>query len=336
MPQSSSLGILGTGSHSLEIQAQAMSAPQRAAMIASGAEIRASSGAAMREEPDDVRQTVPRTTLTVWNAILFLFHAGLAALTLAVGNTDLEVPVYRSAIDFRYVRAANETASGDDDDTPWELVPVYLSGGTLMFTWWVAAFFVLSATFHLLNATLLRRVYLDQLERCYTPTRWIEYFFSASVMIVVVAYTLGIRDRDTLVALAALVATTMTFGYWVEVVGRPRSADEWRVGRARRLLPWALGHVPQCAAWALIVLRFYDVLSEEDRAPAFVHAILWGELVLFFSFGLASLLSQLYPPRLFYRGEITFQVLSLVSKGLLGGLLIANVLMYSSFDEIYN
>ena len=333
MPQSSSLGIIGTGSHNLEIQSQALSAPQRNVMIShihDDNERRRSDAGPVVES----RQTIPRTALTIWNTVLFFFHAGLAALTLSVGTIDLEVPLYKSAIDFRFI-VGNESASGDDD-TPWELVPVYVSGGTLMFTWWVASFFILSSFFHLMNATLLRRFYLDQLELCYTPTRWIEYFFSATVMIVIISYTLGIRDRDTLVAVGALVATTMTFGYWVEQLGRPKSPDEWTMSLRYRLLPWFLGHIPQVLAWLLIVMRFYDVLSEEDRAPAFVHAILWVELVLFFSFGIASLMSQVYPPRLFYRGEIAFQVLSLVSKGLLGSLLIANVLIYSSFDEIYN
>ena len=72
------------------------------------------------------RQTIPRTTLTVCNAVLFLFHAGLAALTLGVGTVDLEVPLYKSKIDFRFV--TNDSASGDDN-TPWELVPVYVRGG---------------------------------------------------------------------------------------------------------------------------------------------------------------------------------------------------------------
>ena len=326
MPQSSSLGILGSGSSAPEIQFQALSVPQRNM---------AHQGALAAEEvaanATTVRQTIPRVTLTVWNAALALFHAGLAATTLVLGNRDLSVDVYKSVVDFRYV---NESASGDGD--PWELVPLYAPAGTLAFTWWVASFFILSSTFHLLNCTLLRSFYLDCLSQCYTPTRWIEYFLSASVMIVVIAYTLGVRDRDTLVSVAGLVATTMLFGYWVEVVGRPASPTTWGASLNKRLRPWFFGHIPQTVAWALIVLRFYDgSATSDDRAPAFVHVILWVEFFLFFSFGAASLASQLDPPRLFYRGEIAFQILSLVSKGLLGSLLIANVLMLSSFEEIY-
>ena len=42
------------------------------------------------------------------------------------------------------------------------------------------------------------------------------------------------------------------------------------------------------------------------------------------------------PPRHFYRGELAFQVLSLTAKGLLGGLLLGNVLMLSAFEELYD
>ena len=126
----------------------------------------------------------------------------------------------------------------------------------------------------------------------------------------------------------------MPYGYWVEQIARPASADAWTRPLGARLLPWFVGHVPQVAAWVLVLLQFYDG-GASARAPGFVHAILWAQLALFFSFGGASLLSQALPPRHFYRGELLFQALSLVSKGLLGGLLIANVLMLSSFEEAF-
>ena len=93
--------------------------------------------------------------------------------------------------------------------------------------------------------------------------------------------------------------------------------------------------MPQVKAWLILILQFYDNGWNIDRVPDFVHAILWGELLLFFSFGAASFLSQIRSPSEFYKGEILFQVLSLVSKGLLGSLLISNVLMLQRFDEIY-
>ena len=83
-------------------------------------------------------------------------------------------------------------------------------------------------------------------------------------------------------------------------------------------------------------MQFYDGnIDPTDSVPWWVHLILWVELALFFSFGAAAALAQWSTPDRFYRGELLFQVLSLVSKGLLGILLLSNVLMLSRFEDIY-
>lgn len=296
------------------------------------------------------KQPIPRSTLVAWNASLFFFHATLATITLVFGKTDLLVPTYKTVLTF--VLRSGDAASGDaasgdvasgDATTSgeviggWDLIPLYEQAGELAFTLLVAAFFVLSAGFHLLNATLLRDYYLRELAECRTPTRWIEYFFSASIMQLLIAYTLGIRDRSLLLTITVLVGITMPFGYWTETIARPASADEWTEPLSYRLLPWFLGNVPQCAAWFIVVAQFYDANSGSmDMIPWFVHLILWGELLLFFSFGFVQLAVQCLPPKMFYRGELVFQILSLVSKGLLGMILLANVLMLSRFDDLYD
>ncbi len=277
---------------------------------------------------EDVRVPVPRRLLLGWNGAMFLFHSLLAFVTLYVGNRDLMVPIYRTVLEFSFRDEADESAG-------WDILPVYAPSGTLPLTWLVALFFLLSALFHLLNATLLQAFYLSELERCRTPTRWVEYFLSAPVMIVLIAYGLGQRGRDVLIALFGLVAITMPFGYWTEVEGRPLSQTQWTKPLCRRLYPWFLGHVPQLFAWGLILLQFYEGFAGSDQVPWFVYLILWAELLFFFSFGVGSLVSQLAPPARFYQGELVFQVLSLVSKGVLGLVLITNVLMLSSFDDIY-
>ncbi len=276
--------------------------------------------------------TIPRNKLTAWNAALCLFHSSLAFVTLYFGNVSLSVPLFKTLLNFRFVGEEGE----EGENRAWEIVPVYAEEGSIPFTVMTAVFFILSAAFHLGNALLWRNFYLSQLEKCYTPTRWIEYSLSAPVMIVLIAYSLGVRSRSEIVGIAALIGITMPFGYGVEIVSRPASEDEWSSPLTIRILPWIVGHVPQIVAWALIILQFYSVFDDTDRAPWFVTLILWAELLLFFSFGAASLLSQILPPRRFYQGEILFQALSLISKGVLGGVLITNVLILSSFDEIYD
>lgn len=275
--------------------------------------------------PGEVTMAVPTCHLMRWNFAMFLFHSTLAIVTLAAGKIDLRVQLYKTAIDFQR-----------RNGTGWDLIPRYVPDGFLYFTILTGAFFVLSALFHLLNATVLKRLYISELERCRTPTRWVEYTLSAPLMIVLIAYSLGIRERSLIVAIATLIAVTMPFGYWVEVVSRPLSATRWSLPLRRRLFPWMVGHLPQAAAWGIIILQFYDgSVDPNDAAPWWVHLILWFEFVLFFSFGAASAVSQWSEPQYFYRGELAFQVLSLVSKGLLGSLLLANVLMLSRFEDVY-
>lgn len=327
MSRSSSLGFTSWGSSAPEIRSAANSAPVVNAMLRSLAAVEI-------EVPPSSRVSIPRTRLVAWNCAMFVFHSILATVTLILGNTDLMVPLFATRLDFRF----SEAPSGDVSSgvAPWEIVPVYEKSGLLPFTWLVAAFFILSAVFHLLNATVLRSVYLSWLEQCYTPTRWAEYTLSAPLMIVLISYTLGVRNREVLLANFALVMITMPFGYWVEVVARPKNENEWNDTLRYRLYPWLLGHIPQVAAWFIIISTFYGGQDMTDRAPWFVHLILWVEFVLFFSFGAASVVSQWHAPKFFYRGEITFQVLSLVSKGILGILLLTNVLMLSRFDDLYD
>lgn len=310
---------------------------------------RPTGGATRKEEGRDdgggVRVPVPRSTLLAWNLSMAAFHAVLALTVLSVGRVDLSVPLYRTVLHVRdRAPGSGDAGSGDDDLVAWELVPSYEPSGSLAFTVLTACFFFLSATFHLLNATLLRDYYESELSLCRTPTRWVEYSLSAPLMIVLIAYGMGVRDDATILCLAALVHVTMPFGYWVEVASRPSSLTTWSAPLRARIYPWLLGHVPQTVAWFVVVRQLYgaspsspltDDARRETSPPDFVYAVLWSQLLLFFSFGGASLLSQVGPPSRFCDGEIAFQCLSLLSKGLLGVLLLANVLVYSRIEDAY-
>ena len=269
---------------------------------------------------------LPVTLLLRWNASMSFFHFVLFIVTVSAGNIDLTVKTYRTALDF--VERSNTTG--------WDLIQYYVEANKMPFTILTALFFLITSIAHLLNCTAFRRIYLKGLSECRTPLRWIEYSLSAPIMILLISYALGVRERSLLAAIFGLVTTTMFFGQWAEERARPLNAEQWESPFTSRIFPLLLGHVPQIFAWGVIILQFYDAgFDQEDSIPWWVHFILWTELFLFFSFAAASFLSQSLPPRLLYRGEILFQVLSLVSKGLLGSGLLANVLMLSSFDDVY-
>lgn len=274
----------------------------------------------------------PRRTLLGLNVLMGLFHAGLVACTLVLGNRDLGVPIFASDLTFRL---NNQTT---DPTLPrFELLPSYRQlGFDAPLTWLVACFFLASATAHLGNATLWRRYYERNLGRCRVPSRFIEYTISATIMILIIAYQIGMRDYGCLLAVGGLIASTMPFGYLTELIAEPCDAQTWLRPRAERLVPYWLGNLPQAIAWLVIVLGFYDQSYPADNGPpVFVHAILWTEFVLFFSFGAVQLWQQYRPPARYYRGEIAYQFLSLIAKGILGAILISQVLVLSSFGEAF-
>jgi len=271
----------------------------------------------------------PARQLRMWNGAMSLFHFVFMITTLAAGNLGLSVPVYKTSL--QYI----ERASGEASGPAFVIVPQYSEMMTLPLTWIVAAFFFASSLAHFGNATLWRGFYERELAQCRVPTRWIEYFFSASIMIFAISYGVGVREFYLLLGIVALISTTMLFGYLTELIAAPCSESEWHEPFLKRAAPHLLGYIPQLAAWAIIVFHFYTGPGEGSSPPGFVYAIVWIEMGLFFSFGFVQLAQQLMPPSRYYLGEIAYQWLSLIAKGFLGLLLLTNVLVLSSFDEMF-
>jgi len=177
------------------------------------------------------------------------------------------------------------------------------------------------------------------------PSRWIEYTFSASLMALLIAYGAGSNVLQLLICIFFLSATTMFFGHITELLARPAQDHQtWTRHWLYRLQAHFMGYVPQIACWVVIMISFHTIAEtasatvvteggevEEVRMPRFVFAIVWAELALFWGFGLTQLAVTLAPPRYYAYGELCYQIMSLVSKGLLGIILIANVLMLSEF-----
>jgi len=279
---------------------------------------------------------VPGKLLTRWNAAMATLHGALAIVTLAVGNLELRTPIYGTSIGAQGFGGGNSTEG-------WELVPTVSERASYFYlTWAVAAFFLICAFFHLGNALLWRGLYLRLLSQCYCPSRWIEYSFSASVMVLLIGYTTGSIVLNVLVLLFALTFVTMLFGHLHEVICRPASPERWAEPSVLwRLQAHLLGYVPQVAAWGVIVAQFIqaggssstDEDGNERRMPDFVYAIVSVEMLLFWCFGLVQLVVSLRTPKDYIKGELAYQVLSLVAKGLLGLLFLSNVLVLGSYTE---
>ena len=181
----------------------------------------------------------------------------------------------------------------------------------------VAAFLLLAAADHLIvSAPRVRRWYEHNLDARSNYARWIEYSISASIMIVLIALFVGIRDIAALLAIFGVNTAMILFGLLMERQQKPGDTD-WSAfwfGSLVGAVPW-------------IAISIY-LLAGPGSPPGFVYAITVVELILFFSFAVNMVLQyrQVGRWRDYVAGETTYILLSLTAKSLLAWLIFANVL----------
>lgn len=265
-----------------------------------------------------------RRWLTLLNLVMFGVHAGMTGVVLAFANMRMEVTTYETTLHFE------QRAEGGFD-----LIPAYRPFvQPLQLAWGVVFFFLVSAVAHLGNGWLWRDTYFCYLARAQCPMRWVEYALSASTMMIIIAYTAGVRGYIDLVYIFGLTATTMSFGWLNEVINRPEPlSDAWQLPLLARVQAHLIGYVPLVVAWFGVLYAFARASDGCRRPPDFVYAIVAAEAVLFFSFGGPQAYQALARPSRYVHGEYAYQVLSLVAKATLGAVMLANVLAYDSFES---
>ena len=214
-----------------------------------------------------------------------------------------------------------ETADGDE----FNIYAKEVDYGSLSLTWLVLSFSLLSALFqglrpfmssverclqpclesvcckccNLSKAPASRpprgSAYLTQdVMRGVNSSRFIEYSASATVMILAIAFILNVDAFETVVALATLTACCQLCGLVAELL-----LERSDKGYIESLFPaaWLLhgiGWLQMGATFWLVLLRFQQSVAEANSGngaapPAFVYAVVYGQLVFFSSFGLVQL-----------------------------------------------
>ena len=172
----------------------------------------------------------------------------------------------------------------------------------------VALFLMLAALDHLLIGTVARRTYEDDLRRGINRFRWVEYCFSATLMVLLIASYSGITDITALVAIAGANVGMILCGWMQERANPPGRS-------ATTMLPFWFGTIVGIAPWLAIAI---DVVGAPD-VPAFVYGIFVAQIVFFFSFGLNQWLQYRGIGRWtdYAYGEKGYLVLSLGAKSVL-------------------
>lgn len=172
----------------------------------------------------------------------------------------------------------------------------------------IAVFLGLAALDHLLTATVAKGTYERDLTRGINRFRWIEYSFSATLMVLLIASYSGITEITAVVAIAGANVAMILFGWLQERANPPDRTDT-------TMLPFWFGTVAGIAPWVAIGINVVGA----DTVPTFVYGIVVAQFVLFFSFGLNQWLQYRRIGRWadYVHGEKAYLVLSLVAKSLL-------------------
>jgi len=185
----------------------------------------------------------------------------------------------------------------------------------------VAAFLFLSALAHFAISTWGFARYTSDLSRGMNRARWIEYSVSSSVMIVVVSMLVGIYDVVSLLAIAAVNACMILFGWVMEVHNQTTERTRW--------LSYWFGVFAGAIPWiGIAIYLFGPVASGDQGPPAFVYWIFLSIFVCFNVFALNMVLQYRKVGRWsdYLYGERVYIVLSLVAKSLLAWQVFAGTL----------
>ncbi len=251
-----------------------------------------------------IDQTAERklSNLRVWNIAVGLVLA-VQAVMMAVLTNSFSLPVTATFM---------EGAPG----SPATLRHIW----DIQTGWGVFAFMAISALSLLLIASpWIFPWYKRNLLLSRNYGRWIEYFFSSSIMIVLISQICGISDIAALLAIFGINACMILFGGLQEKYekpGKPNWIPFW-YGSFAGIIPW-------------IAIAIYVIPPGVSAAPpGFVYGIIVSLFVFFNCFAINMVLQykKAGPWRNYLYGEKVYIILSLTAKSLLAWQVFANVLV---------
>ena len=253
-----------------------------------------------------IDQSIERrlSRLRIWNIAVGLILA-VQAIMIAVLTNSFSLPV-------------TATFMSGPPGTATELHHLFsISTG-----WGVFAFLAISAAALLIIASpFVFPWYKRNLLQNRNYGRWIEYFFSSSIMIVLISQITGISDIAALLAIFGINASMILFGALQEKYEKPGKPS---------LLPFWFGSFAGIIPWIAIVIYVWAP-GLTVSPPGFVYGIIVSLFVFFNCFAVNMILQykQVGPWRDYLFGEKVYIVLSLTAKALLAWQVFFPVLMSS-------
>lgn len=229
--------------------------------------------------------------LRIWNLGLTILHLAQAILIVVLAG-DFAISVTSSF---------PQGPPGTPPAAPAALFEVPIG-------WATALFLVLAALDHLVTAMVARDRYESDLRRGINRFRWVEYSFSATLMVILISMYSGITGIAALTAVAGANVAMILFGWVQELMNPPGRAET-------TMVPFWFGTIAGLAPWVAIAVNVVGA----ETVPGFVYGIVVAQFVFFFSFGLNQWLQYQGVGRWsdYAFGEKGYLVLSLVAKSVL-------------------
>ena len=186
--------------------------------------------------------------------------------------------------------------------------------------WGVFAFLAISAASLLLIASPpIFPWYKRNLLRNRNYGRWIEYFFSSSIMIVLISQLTGISDIAALLAIFGINGCMILFGALQEKYETP-GKPSW--------LPFLFGCFGGIIPWMAIAV-YVAAPGLNASPPGFVYGIIASLFIFFNCFAVNMVLQykKVGPWRDYLYGEKVYILLSLTAKALLAWQVFSSVLL---------
>jgi hypothetical protein len=240
--------------------------------------------------------------LRIWNIVVGLILA-VQAVLMAILTNNFSLPVTATFM---------EGAPG----SPVALHKIW----DIQTGWGVFTFMAISALALLLIASpWVFAWYKRNLLQNRNYGRWIEYFFSSSVMIVLISQICGISDIAALLAIFGINACMILFGGLQEKYEKP-GKPSW--------IPFWFGSFAGIIPW-IAILIYVIAPGVSANPPGFVYGIIVSLFVFFNCFAVNMVLQykKVGPWRDYLFGEKVYIILSLTAKALLAWQVFANVLV---------
>jgi len=183
----------------------------------------------------------------------------------------------------------------------------------------VAIFLFISSLAHLLiSLPGINNWYNQNLKKGINYARWIEYSFSSSIMIVVIAMLVGITDIASLILILFLNTMMILFGWMMELHNQTirQNSDQTK---KTNWTSFYFGCIAGIVTWVVIAIYLFGAGGGDNKAPSFVYWIYFSIFIFFNCFAVNQVLQYKKIGKWsdYLYGERAYIILSLVAKSLL-------------------